>query len=190
MRQLVFFLEEPSAREMLKGYLPKILPEDVSPRFVVFEGKQDLEKQLEKRLRGWCVPDSLFIVLRDQDQQDCFAVKEKLIGFCNRSGKPEALVRIACRELESWYIGDFEAVEAGLGLTGLRRHAAKAKYRNPDDVVAPSRELRHLTNGQYQKVSGSRAIGPHLNSSRNRSNSFRVFSEGINRVLKHGKSNN
>ena len=52
MRTLVFFLEEPSAREMLKGLLPRFLPPDVESRFVVFEGKQDLEKQLEKKLRG------------------------------------------------------------------------------------------------------------------------------------------
>lgn len=123
MNQLVFFLEEPSAREMLKGYLPKILPDNVYPRYVVFEGKQDLEKQLEKRMRGWCVPDSLFIVLRDQDQQDCRNVKNGLVEICQRAGRPQALIRIACRELESWYIGDFEAVEAGLGIQGLMRQA-------------------------------------------------------------------
>ncbi len=41
MRTLVFFLEEASAREMLKGLLPRFLPSDVESRFVVFEGKQD-----------------------------------------------------------------------------------------------------------------------------------------------------
>jgi len=50
MMMLVFFLEEPSAEEMLKDVLPKILPKHVIPRYVVFEGKQDLEKQLEKIL--------------------------------------------------------------------------------------------------------------------------------------------
>ena len=46
MMTLVFFLEEPSAQEMLKGILPKILPENIQPRFVIFDGKQDLERQL------------------------------------------------------------------------------------------------------------------------------------------------
>ncbi len=41
MRELVFFLEERSAAAMLEGLLPKLLPDDVVPRYVTFEGKQD-----------------------------------------------------------------------------------------------------------------------------------------------------
>jgi hypothetical protein len=37
MTTLVFLLEEPSAREMLKGILPKILPKTVGPEYKVFE---------------------------------------------------------------------------------------------------------------------------------------------------------
>jgi len=51
MSELVVFLEEASAKAMLEGLLPRILP-NLPIRFVVFEGKQDLERQLEKRLRG------------------------------------------------------------------------------------------------------------------------------------------
>lgn len=92
MRTLVFFLEEPSAKAMLEGLLPRLLPEDVHPRFVVFEGKQDLEKQLERRLRGWVQPDSAFLVLRDQDS-----------GPVNRSRKNSSIsvVRQASRKLWS-----------------------------------------------------------------------------------------
>ncbi len=79
MITLVFCLEEPSAKEMLRGLLPKLLPDDVTPRFVVFKGKQDLEKQLVKRLRGWRKPNSRFIVMRDQDAGDCHDVKDKLV---------------------------------------------------------------------------------------------------------------
>jgi hypothetical protein len=39
MSELVFMLEEPSARVMLEGLLPKMLPTEVIPRYVVFEGK-------------------------------------------------------------------------------------------------------------------------------------------------------
>ncbi|MFH0994156.1 MAG: hypothetical protein V1844_01455 [Pseudomonadota bacterium] len=51
MKWLVFFLEEPSAKEMLEGILPQILPTDVTSKFVVFRGKQDMEKRLVLRLR-------------------------------------------------------------------------------------------------------------------------------------------
>ncbi len=65
MITLVFFLEEPSAKEMLNGILPMILPENIVPRFVIFEGKQDLEKQLVRKLRLWNMPNSRFFILRD-----------------------------------------------------------------------------------------------------------------------------
>ncbi len=71
MMMLVFFLEEPSAKEMLNGILPKILPDCVVSRFIIFEGKQDLEKRLAHRLRNWKTPNSRFIVMRDQDTGDC-----------------------------------------------------------------------------------------------------------------------
>jgi len=59
MRHLVFFLEEPSAREMLRGVLPRILSDDINMQFVVFEGKQDLEKRLPIRLRAWQQPKKI-----------------------------------------------------------------------------------------------------------------------------------
>jgi len=69
---LVFFLEELSAKALLEGLLPRMLPMDqLLLRFVVFEGKQDMEKQLARRMRLWRTPNSYFIVLRDQDSSDC-----------------------------------------------------------------------------------------------------------------------
>ena len=121
MTNLVFFLEEPSAREMLKGLLPRLLPGDTVPRYVVFEGKNDMKKQLPKKLRGWRAPDSRFVVLRDQDAADCVGVKSELAEICRKAGKRGALVRIACHALESWYLGDLNAVERGMGPSGLAR---------------------------------------------------------------------
>lgn len=43
---VVFFLEEPSAREMLKGFLPRTFPGITDVTYIVFEGRQDLEKHL------------------------------------------------------------------------------------------------------------------------------------------------
>jgi hypothetical protein len=77
MKNMVFFLEEPSAREMLAGVLPRILPENIQIRFFVFQGKQDLEKNLKKKLRGWRLPDSVFVVMRDQDSGDCRTIKSR-----------------------------------------------------------------------------------------------------------------
>jgi hypothetical protein len=181
-RTLVLFLEEPSAKAMLEGLLPRVLPADVEPRFIVFEGKQDLEKQIERRLSHWQAPNSLFVILRDQDAGDCREIKSRLKAKCLSAGQDNALVRIACRELESWYLGDLPAVEEAFGMRGLARLALKAKYRQPDLLGSPSAELAKLTCGQYQKVDGSRKLGPLLNQSANLSRSFQVFLEGIIRL--------
>ena len=185
---LVFLLEEPSAREMLKGLVPRPLSPNVVCHFMVFEGKQDLERNLRRRLRGWLRPDSAFVVIRDQDSSDCKQIKRTLARKCVDSGKPDALVRIACRELESWYFGDLAAVERGLGLDNLVRLQRQRKYRVPDEIQNPARELAKVTRNAYQKVAGSRLIGPELSQSGNTSRSFRVLLNGLlDLVRRHGQ---
>jgi len=182
MTQLVFFLEEPSAREMLKGLLPKLLPANVTPQYVVFEGKQDLEKRLTMRLKAWQHPNAKFIVMRDQDNGNCVTIKQNLVQQCTASGKPETLVRIACHELETFYLGDLNAVELAIGPSKIGNLQNKAKYRDPDRLANPSEELKKLA-PDYQKVSGSRAIGPLLDINNNQSNSFNALVNGVRRLL-------
>jgi hypothetical protein len=139
----------------------------------VFEGKQDLEKQLSRRIRGYLNPHARFIVMRDQDNGDCKKIKESLSNLCAGAHRSRIKVRIACRELESFYLGDLRAVESGLGIPGLATRQDKAKFRDPDQLLSPARELEKLTGNRYQKVGGSRAIAPHLNLDTPRSRSFR-----------------
>ena len=186
MNHLVFFLEERSAREMLKNLLPRILPDlpdNVRVCYVVFEGKQDLENQLARKLRGWRVPDTRFVVMRDKDQADCLTVKCRLVRICRDAGKPDVLVRILCHELESWYLGDLNAVEQGLQIAGLAQKQGRSKYRTPDRITNPVLELRRLTKDMYQKIGGSRAVGLHLSPDGNRSHSFTVFVSGLRRLV-------
>lgn len=183
MKELVFLLEEESAAEMLKGLLPRILPTGIIPRFITFEGKQDMEKQLTKRIRGYHNPLARFVVLRDQDSNpDCKAVKARLVGLCLASGRSDALVRIACRELESFYLADLAAVERGLSLGGLAHQQEVKKFRSPDFLGSPAHELKKLTKGCYQKVGGSRDIAPYLDLDNSRSPSFRNLITGIHRI--------
>ena len=128
---LVFFLEEPSAKEAINGILPNALNrEEINIKYVVFQGKQDLEKQIERKIRCWQTPNAKFIVLRDKDSGDCMAIKGRLYEKCKSAGREDALIRIACHELESWYLGDLEAVEKGLGINGLSK-LQNGKYKTP-----------------------------------------------------------
>lgn len=184
MKELVFLLEEVSAKAMLESFLPRILHTDIRLRFIPFEGKQDMERQMFKRLRSYLNPQARFIVLRDQDSApNCVALKVKLAERCQQAGQAEkTLVRIACKELEAFYLADLMAVEQALKLSKLARQQGSAKFRNPDRLGSPSRELATLTRGEYQKVSGSRVIGRFLDPVNERSSSFKNLVNGIRRM--------
>lgn len=184
MKELVFLMEEDSAKAMLESLLPRILNPTIKARFIPFEGKQDMDKQMIKRLRGYVNPEARFVVLRDQDSApDCKEVKAKLVKSCQQAGRTaKSLVRIACRELESFYLADLNAVEQGLQIKNLSKLQASAKFRDPDHLGGPSKELAALTKGAYQKVSGSRAIGRHIDPANTRSSSFKNLIQGIRRM--------
>ncbi|OIP30674.1 MAG: hypothetical protein AUK47_24615 [Deltaproteobacteria bacterium CG2_30_63_29] len=179
---LVFLLEEPSAKDLLEGLLPKLLPEGVTPYFLVFEGKQDLEKQLVKKLRGWRRPNSSFVVLRDQDSGNCKDVKAKLTKLVVESQREPVLVRVACTELECWILGDWAAVAQAFGQPKLSAHAAKPAFQNPDQIVRPVESLRKVI-PDYQKRDGARRVGPLLDPDRNQSVSFQRFCSGLRRLV-------
>ena len=184
MRELVFLLEERSSKAMLETLLPRMLDKRINFRCIPFEGKQDLEKQLTHKIRAYQNQQARFIVLRDQDSHpDCTAIKQRLQGLCQASGKPgKYLVRIACHELETFYLADLRAVELGLRLQGLEKQQQSRKFRNPDTLGSPSAELRTLTKKNYEKISGSRAIAQYLDLENERSPSFRNLLAAIRRM--------
>ena len=184
MKELVFLLEEESAKAMLDALLPRMLDQRITARTIAFQGKQDLERQLVRKLRGYLNPQARFLVLRDQDSApDCTVVKRKLLDLCEAAGKQAvALVRIACRELEAMYLADLQAVAQALGQEQLALRQSSAKFRNPDRLGSPGRELARLTGGRYQKVGSSRLLGVHLDLTNTRSASFRNLMAGIRRL--------
>lgn len=173
-KNLVFFLEEPSARDFLEAILPRVLPAHITPHFLVFEGKQDLEKQMVWRMKRWLRPNSRFVVMRDQDSGDCRAIKSRLLGLCQQAGRPTATVRIVCKELETFFVGDWRAIAAGYSQPKLAAQAQKATFRQPDLLGSPSAEIKRLI-PTYQKREGARTISPHLDLTGNQSTSFRVL---------------
>lgn len=125
----------------------------------------------------------VFEFLRDQDSGDCLRIKEDLKRLCLQAGRPDAVVRIVCRELESWYLGDLAAVEAALDLKGLARRGEVSKFRSPDRLDNAAAELTLLTQGEYRKISGSRRLGHVLSlNGSNRSASFGQFCQAVRRL--------
>ncbi|MBI4814659.1 MAG: DUF4276 family protein [Deltaproteobacteria bacterium] len=177
MSRVVFFLEEPSMADFLKTLLPRLFP-DLAFVCVVHDGKQDLEKRLTARLRAFREPGVRFVVVRDQDREDCRQLKARLLQLCRASGRTEVLVRIACRELEAWYLGDLEAVANAYGRTELRFESRKKAFRTPDSIQKPSEWLLKLI-PEFQKRSGAIRLGQSISVSRNQSRSFQVFVTGL-----------
>ncbi len=183
-KEIVFLLEELSARALLESLLPRVLSAEAGFRLVHFAGKQELEKQLERKIRGYQNPQARFLVLRDQDSfPNCVDLKNRLLALCRASGRQSAcLVRIACTELETFYLADLQAVEQALDLKGLASQQLSNKFRVPDRLGSPSHELRTLTRKRYEKVAGSRAIGHCLRLDNDRSASFHHLVAGIRRL--------
>ena len=179
--ELVFMLEEPSMKAFLESLLPRLLPSSANFILIPHEGKSDLEASLPRKLRAWRKPEAQFLVVRDQDAADCKAVKARLAGIAEAAGHDGTVVRIACRELEAWILGDLEAVARAFDRPQIAQLAAKQKYRNPDRLGSPSGELRGLL-GSYSKIAGARAVGAHIDVDRNCSKSFQVFIAAVQRL--------
>ena len=182
MKELVFLLEEPSAKALIEGIISRINESIIPVRYIVFEGKQDMESQIERKLRAYLNPKAVFLVMRDQDMADCVDLKNKLQKKCVNAGKPEAIIRIACRELESWYLADLEAVGQAFNRKELSNRQAESCFRTTDTIVRPSFELSKLV-PEYQKIQGSRMIASYIDLNNNRSKSFSHFIKSIRRIL-------
>ena len=181
MTKLVFLVEEPSMADLLDGLLPRLFP---ALRFqcIPHEGKQDLERSIPRKLRAWREPGVRFVVARDQDSGDCRQVKARLTDLCRKGRRADALVRVVCRELEAWYIGDPEALARAFPEARRRalRELNRARYQNPDTVVRPSEAIAGQI-PEFQKRLGARRMAVRL-SRENRSRSFQVLLEGVERL--------
>lgn len=181
--KLVFLLEEQSMKCFLDGLLPRILPEEIQFVTIPHEGKSDLQKSLTAKLRGWNEPNVRFIVVQDQDSNDCRKLKEKLLELCKNSEK-EVLIRIACHELEAWYFGDMNALSIAYGVD-LATAKRKSKYRVPDAIINPKAELKRFL-PEHQQIAGARKIAPIISIDNNSSVSFQMFVNGIKRFIDDG----
>lgn len=179
MSRVVFLLEEYSMKVLLEGLLPRLFP-GLPFLCVSHEGKQDLERSIPRKLRAWHEPGARFCVIRDNDGAECRDLKQHLLELCRKGGREDALVRIACQELEAWYFGSPDALAAAFGDDSLRDIAAKKRFRDPDAIAQPAVALAELV-PEFQKVSGARSLARVL-SHENGSRSFQVLLEGIGRL--------
>lgn len=199
--ELEVLVEEESAEEALKPLLSNLLrSRQIRVNIRKFQGKPDLLKKLPLRLAGYAASrrrgvDVRVVVLVDRDTDDCVELKRQLdkiargAGLVPRSDTPGAfhvLNRIAVRELESWYFGDWCAVRKAFPKVAKD---VPRKYRsNPDQAQGKCSDAfeKILAAGGVRVVSKpdwGRRIGPHLSLNENRSPSFLAFIQGVESIV-------
>jgi len=188
MGRIEILVEEPSMEECLKEVLPKIVPVGwiMEENYFIrkHQGKSDLQKSIHSKVRvfdNWHEPAAL-IILHDQDSADCKILKEDLSERCGGHSIP-ILIRIVCRELESWYLGDLLAVEKAYPNFKSIKYKRKATFRNPDLLNAKDKLKKILP--EYKEIASSREISKFMDVEQNRSISFNNFVSGIQTIFNH-----
>ena len=171
--EIVFLLEEKSARSLLNSLLPRILP-GIRCICIPHQGMGELQQKIPEKLREWRTPGARFVVLHDQDDGDCKLLKSKLLGLCAKGGRSDAIVCITCRELEAWYWGDLEAVAKIYPRFKPQNIKNREKLRHTDAIMEPAEALEKRIPG-FHKGNTAKRIGPHMNLDNNNSPSFQHF---------------
>ena len=179
-KNVLFLLEEQSAEVMLKEFLPRCFP-TLRCTYRRFSGVNELLKRLEKTIRNHTDTECPIIILCDQDDKDCVQFKKHVLDLCKKTGQQSrCIVRIACHELESWYLAQLDVVADHFGVPELAKR--QKRYDNPDNITKPSKELGRLTRQQYQKVKGSRIMGQHIEPGVELSTSFKHFIQTLRKI--------
>lgn len=182
--RIIFLLEEPSMKVLLEGLLPRLFPDWVIEQHflcVSHEGKSDLEKSIERKLKAWHYPNDKFVIVRDTDNADCLAIKKQLENKCSLAKRPDTLIRLVCQELESWYLGDLAALAIAFNDAKINSPAHAKRFSQPDTWQKPSVQVKRLA-PLFRKISDARVMSQCLHLQRNQSPSFRVFITGVQRL--------
>ncbi|WAE72032.1 DUF4276 family protein [Streptomonospora nanhaiensis] len=202
--ELEVLVEEESAALLLRRNLRSWLGcgSETIIKVRPFKGKPALLQKLPVVLEGYAAlrrngHDVRVLVLVDQDADDCSVLKGQLedmaceAGLGTRQtsrGRPFVVVnRMAVRELENWYFGDWEAVRSAFPKIRVQ---APAEYRNNadrrDKKTSDVFEKMLVSAGirNASKPDWADRVGPCMDPARNSSASFRIFLEGARSLVK------
>jgi len=187
-QRLEILVEESSMEQFLNGLLPRILPEGFALNENCFvyphEGKSDLQKRLPKRVRAYQhYPNPVYLmVVQDQDSHNCLDLKHQQIKLIEQeSVETRYIVRIACRELENWFLGDLHTLEKLYPKSKATKYRHKAKFRNTDKVGG-AHELQKIIR-TFSKLKLAREMGSEIRTQENSSVSFHHFQKGLQKLL-------
>lgn len=186
MGRIEILVEEVSMEECLRNLLPKIVPAhwilDENYFIRPHQGKSDLKKSIPVKMKvfnNWHEQIAV-IILHDQDSADCRILKQNIKTWCGDYNK-SLLIRIVCKELESWYLGDMLAIEKAYPKFKSSNFIYKARFKNPDNLNAKDQIKKILPD--YREVASSREIAKNFDVENNKSVSFNQFIKGVKRIF-------
>lgn len=198
MEKLIVFVEEFSMEAALEKLLPRLIG-DIEFQIIRFQCKDDLLKNAPVRLKGyasWLPQSWRILVLVDGDDDDCVTLKAELENMATAAGlrtktaagngqRFQVVNRIAIEELESWFFGDWPAVQAAYPRVPATI-PQKAGFRDPDAIAGGTWEAmeRVLKQAGYfstglRKVELARSVAMEMIPNRNRSRSFQAFTNAV-----------
>ena len=184
MPDLVFIVEEPSKEAFLTALLPRFnIPDTLNVYYQSGTGYSEFGGLVRRVLRSWRAPGARFVILCDQDQNDCVAKKQELLAAVPQHVRRRVAVRIVCDELESWYVGERAALEQALPELGSV--SAIPELRGPPDAIPrPSRRIAQRTGrAKLKKVALAENVGARMNPDANTSHSFNLFLQTLRQIL-------
>ena len=210
-------VEDASGEKLLDAVLPKLLGEQGNPhtwRVHSYKGigripknlkpgtdasKRILLDRLPSALRGYGKTPGIdaVVVVLDSDQRNCvdfLAELKALVAGCHPA--PNTMFRLAIEEVEAWYLGDRQALQAA-----YPRAKADVLGRYVQDSVCDTWELLadaiHPGGSSVIKKAGwplpgqikcdwAEKIGPLMELDSNASPSFGKFRDGLRRLAAKG----
>ncbi|TAE49129.1 MAG: DUF4276 family protein [Cytophagales bacterium] len=111
--------------------------------------------------------------------------KLKEIYFQN--GDCKVLIRIVCRELESWYLGDMQAIQQAYPSFKLDKYTNKKKFREPDIMNNAAEEIEKIL-PEFKKINSAKLISQYLDvvnglKNKNKSESYKQFIKGVQKFF-------
>jgi hypothetical protein len=183
---MIILTEEESMNLAIRALIPHVCPDAVEfDHWLVIshQGKADLDKSYPRKIKNWSEPGATFIVLRDNDGEDCARLKKAILGRVPQT-ENQVIIRLVCQELESWFLGDLDAVAAAYPQASRHSLFKTIRNRDPDRLTNASQILTKLT-GTAAKRFRAEAIAKEIDPERNRSTSFAVFLNSLRRGLAH-----
>ena len=175
--RLVFIVEGYSEQEFLMTLILRLnIPEEVLV-YRIFDGYPDLLRGIPAVMKAWRRNENVrFVILCDQDHANCQERKLDIVNAVPNYWRSRTMIRIACHELEAWYLG----VQSTLSnvLPAFANVRGKKEFRgNPDKIVSPSRTLRRRVS--FKKTELARKMGERISIDDNHSRSMQVFIQGV-----------